>query len=422
MNEDLDLMVNETGPDGLQNKRLLTQDELRFIDAHMRKYGNEIDAAEFSSLNISGGLVPLLQNYNVQFSYDTDKKLWTFDLGLHDTHQADSQFTMDAEGRIDWIYKITSISPAAMAYPDPLYLQPGRGRQNGDELDRQKQPEIKGDETSFSAEDRAFLKEALQNSFGGGGVDPFAADVEDVLVLLAKDFELIRMAEKNAYHIQLISKQVPSLEGNIYVKPGAFGVSYESLKPPAVEAVTVAELAMVDEVLKKEQMLWMSTPSNNECLVYDLTEGHKGLLKQNIRPDVYGDLEPIYIQTGKVQRKGREYAVIYYMTDDTVFCLWVDLEKQRLAGANWFSLPSDKGIWLSSEKRDFINKSLASSGAGFLSGRKSLQDIMNNHSLKISDNGDSWALSISPKGNPGSFVGFDIDKKTGELGVPISGH
>ncbi len=413
VNYDLNIFVTETGS---QNKRRMSQEEFDFIDTSMKRYDNPGTGSDFPN-----GLVQMLEMYNVSFSYDCVKKLWTFDLGLKDINQIDSQLTMDGEGKVIQIFKITSVSPAQMVYPDESVLIPTDWDDEGlantpvptSDLkplrNTIEQPQLRGGEASFDDQDKTYLSQALQGLFDN--------EDEDALERLEKEFFLNRKPAKNAYHIMLRMKKLPSLVGNIYVEEGDFGLSFDSLEPPEAESLTQVELDMVDKILKKQKNLWMSTPSDNECLVYDLSDGYQGLLKQNIRPNESGELEDITIQTAKIDGFG----VVYYIGDDTVFSLWVDLEKQRVSGANWFSFPPDEGFWINPQDRAFIDKSLSKSNSPFLS-FKSLQEILNTNSLQISIVDDGWWLRVSPRSNPRTFIGFSIDKETGELGVPVSGH
>ncbi|VAW62024.1 hypothetical protein MNBD_GAMMA11-3305 [hydrothermal vent metagenome] len=112
VNHDLNIFVADIDS---KNKRKMSQEEFDFIDASMKRYDNP---GTDTDSNFSSGLVQMLEMYDVSFSCDRAKKLWTFDLGLKDINQIDSQLTMDGEGKVTQIFKITSVSPAQMAYPD----------------------------------------------------------------------------------------------------------------------------------------------------------------------------------------------------------------------------------------------------------------------------------------------------------------
>jgi len=277
-------------------------------------------------------------------------------------------------------------------------------------------PKLSKDSEHLSDSDRAYINQSLQSTAG--------TLLQEGLAVFEKDFSMKRQPDDEKYVLDFTLKEFPHVVARLIVGNGPMSIQTGSPELSKLTALDEETLLIIDQILKREKRVWMSTPGNHDLVNFDLSLGIKGLVQQDL--STYSNMEmnksPLLTQT----QLNEDVAVVCFKRTgwggSDPFCIWVDLKSKSLLGANWFSFPRGDGQYISSTDRDFINRSLKKSEASFLNKRYSLESLLDIHKVELSSSKGEWWIGLGPKEGGHYFQSFSIDKKTGKIGQPMTGH
>ncbi|MDH5652117.1 MAG: hypothetical protein OEZ39_09695 [Gammaproteobacteria bacterium] len=241
---------------------------------------------------------------------------------------------------------------------------------------------------------------------------------------MEQDYTITLTKTADSYVLDATLKLPPAISVTQTLARSGDGFRAEPYRLPELRELNHEELATIDDILKKTRQLILLTSSNGYLKVVDTSQGYKEIAKQQINES---EQETVADEITIATRKNGEFAILYYRKKwDPWFCLWFDLDKKQIGGANWIDIPMNNGGYLAPADVEFIDHALKKHGdfgvygnvtGGLLEQAKYFQ-VQINHDPK----NKLWLIDINPHDGHGHFLQFYIDKTTGKIGGMSAGH
>lgn len=249
---------------------------------------------------------------------------------------------------------------------------------------------------------------------------------DDAYERIKADYDIEIKKRLTKMQVTLTYRDIPAVLTILDVSKNQKSLS-TSIQLPNAKELTAYEFEIAEHALKKQGALNMVGYLNGELVSYDLSEGIKGLARQNLSFATTIGAEEEDLKWDISHRKIEHYYVFYLQNRwRDLFCLWIDENEGEVAGANWINVPMDKGFWLSPSLYSFIDKALKENGDFDVYGNVTggLAELIQYFDVQIKDNKkeNSWSVSVDPRDGHGHFLHFDIDKTNGVIDGVLAGH
>ncbi len=267
------------------------------------------------------------------------------------------------------------------------------------------------DTNALTREDRALLHHRLVDGsqIWRGGLD-----------MLEARYRLRGRSTPETIELACTLAEPPYLHWELTYTRATELVSYTYATLPQAPELDPDQLAAVERILQQEGELWLSPPSGS-FQVLSLSDGLAAL--ERCRGHGRGQ-EPAVRHTRFVDR----LALIYLLDDarrDVELCVWVDLERERIAGVEWPNFPVPIcGRWYPAEEIAQIERTLREEGDFGVYGdvRDGLRALMRHAKVSISSSENRWHVGVHPPNHHGHTLHVDIDRTTGAITCCSAGH
>lgn len=247
---------------------------------------------------------------------------------------------------------------------------------------------------------------------------------------LEKDFDVQGTAKWRRYELSLTMRTPPHLTFQLQVRKNG-AMSHSGPKIPMGPELSAEQLKRVDEILKRENELWLIEPMNNYLVVTGVSKGLESI--RTCPPDNSGEVE-MYSRDRETldglslaaSRSFGTTAVLYFRAPHrSLVCFELDLSQSSVQAVKWVDFPDLRAArLLSSAEREHIDRAFRKNGDFGVYGSvtSGLDWVKEEFEVKIGEDEEEYQLTLDPRDGYGHFFHFSLNKVTGTIGAVMSGH